>query len=80
MKILPLLYTIPICNRVRIYLARKRLANRIEKSMRSGKEIMLKREELYKRMLEMNRIKSSQELLLKAQIEIIDWVIGEVNP
>jgi len=78
MKILPLLYTIPICNRLRCWSVRKKIVKGYK--MRSGDEILKKKNELHDKMLVAGRAKSDeQQNIYQHQIDILDWIIGEKN-
>lgn len=62
------------------FLARRRQVNMIELKMKNAKELLEKRDELYKQWLEADkndkRITEAGQLV--SQIKIVDWVIGRI--
>jgi len=75
MKILTLLYTIPICNKLRCYSARKRIAKGYK--LRTNDEIFKKKRDIDEQLLIAGRTKNADMIIrCEAQLQIIEWLLG----
>lgn len=76
MKILTLLYTIPICNKLRCWLVKVKIANNYK--VRSNMDILNKKQKIYDAMIIAGRNKNDLTKY-EAQLNLIEWLIGEKN-
>ena len=73
MSLLTILYTIPICNKLRCWLVRRRIAKGY--LLRSNAEILNKRQQIHDAMIIAQR--SKQDLTkFEAAIDILEWLTG----
>ena len=75
MKILTLLYRISICNKLRCFFARKKIAEGYK--LRSNDEILKKKDELHDKMLANGRVKNLEQMnRYQAMIDTLDYIVG----